>query len=298
MNLFNSPQHGDPSSPSKPPRVIIQEAIHNLHTHFSTLFPHQNPNFLNPNLKFHLNNLQNSAKKAIEAGFSNFRNNCNLPLAQISQQGGEKAVKLGMSVEEIEERLAGVPVYALSNKEKEFVLVSGDKTRNSLGFFCFKEEDAVALLQQMRSMEPEMREGSHVVAVALNKVVQLKLDGVAFRLIPEVKQIKNAVNERRRTGIEEDSFKGIPVFQSKSLILRSQGKRYRPVFFRKEDLEKSLVRASREQRRMNPAYREGDIEVAVLEDIIDGMKESAKSAWADVVFIPPGFDVSTDPSHK
>lgn len=203
-----------------------------------------------------------------------------------------------MSVEEIEERLAGVPVYALSNKEKEFVLVSGDKTRNSLGFFCFKEEDAVALLQQMRSMEPEMREGSHVVAVALNKVVQLKLDGVAFRLIPEVKQIKNAVNERRRTGIEEDSFKGIPVFQSKSLILRSQGKRYRPVFFRKEDLEKSLVRASREQRRMNPAYREGDIEVAVLEDIIDGMKESAKSAWADVVFIPPGFDVSTDPSHK
>lgn len=203
-----------------------------------------------------------------------------------------------MSVEAIEERLAGVPVYALSNASKEFVLVSGEKTGTSLGFFCFKEEDAEALLQQMRSMEPTMREGSQVVAVALNKVVQLKLDGVAFRLIPEVGQIKNALQEKRKTGIEEDSFNGVPVFQSKSLILRSQGKSYRPIFFRKEDLDRSLVRASREQRRLNPTYRDGYIEVAVLEDIIEGMKESTKSAWADVVFIPPGFDVSMDPNHK
>lgn len=210
-----------------------------------------------------------------------------------------------MGTEAIEERLAGVPVYALCNSSQEFVLVSGENTSKSLGLFCFKEEDADTLLQQMQSMDPAMRHGSKVVAVPLNKVFQLKLDGVAFRLIPDSSQIKNALKERQKTntGLSNESFSGVPVFQSRSLVLRSQNKRYRPVFFRKEDLEKSLVRASRQQKSMNPAFREGDIQVAVLEDIIQGMMgrnflDSSTSNWDDVVFIPPGFDVSTDPFQQ
>lgn len=50
------------------------------------------------------------------------------------------------------------------------MLVSGVRTGKSLGLFCFKKEDAEALLEQMRSMNRDMREGSKVVAVALNKV--------------------------------------------------------------------------------------------------------------------------------
>ncbi|KAJ0093972.1 hypothetical protein Patl1_26166 [Pistacia atlantica] len=88
---------------------------------------------------------------------------------------------------------------------------------------------------------------------------------------------------------------------SRSLVLRSQNKSYRPVFFRKEffqeDLEKSLHRASRQQNKLNPAFREGDIQVAVFEEIIKGMKESNNSTWNDVIFIPPGFDVSTVPTQ-
>ncbi|KAK2967200.1 hypothetical protein RJ640_022456 [Escallonia rubra] len=85
--------------------------------------------------------------------------------------------------------------------------------------------------------------------------------------------------------------------QSKSLILRSQNKSYRPTFFRKEDLEKSLARAADQQKQLNPAFRQGDIQVAVLEDIIKGMKDNSLGNWDDVVFIPPGFDISTDPSQ-
>lgn len=80
-----------------------------------------------------------------------------------------------LSVEEIQERLAGVPVFALSNSAEEFVLVSGVSTRKALGLFCFKEEDAEALLDQMKSMDPGMRSGSRVVPVALNKVVAFAL---------------------------------------------------------------------------------------------------------------------------
>lgn len=203
-----------------------------------------------------------------------------------------------MSTEAIEERLAGIPVYALSNSNEEFVLVSGASNRKSLGLICFKKEDAEALLEQMRSMDPLMRkEGSKVVPVALNKVCQLKVDGVAFRLIPEATQIKNALKEREKAGLLGDGFSGVPVFQSRSLVLRSQNKSYRPVFFRKEDLEKSLQRASQQQNKLNPAFRKGDIQVAVFEEIIKGMKDSNNSTWNDIIFVPPGFDVSTVPTE-
>lgn len=202
-----------------------------------------------------------------------------------------------MPVEAIEERLAGIPVYALSNSAEEFVLLSGVRTGKSLGLFCFKKEDAEALLEQMKAMDPGMQRGSKVVAVALNKVFQLKVDGVAFRFIPDSSQIMNALKEREKVGDLANGFSGVPVFQSRSLILMSQKKRYRPVFFRKEDLDKSLQRASQQRKQLNPALRKGDVQVCVLEEIIKGMKESSSSNWDDVVFIPPGFDVSTNVSQ-
>lgn len=77
----------------------------------------------------------------------------------------------GLSADDMEERLAGVPVYALSNSNEEFVLVSGTATGKSLGLLFCKEEDAEALLNQMKAMDPRMRkEGSKVVALALSKV--------------------------------------------------------------------------------------------------------------------------------
>lgn len=82
---------------------------------------------------------------------------------------GQHRFDLAMSTEVMEERLAGIPVYALSNSAEEFVLVSGVKSGKSLGIFCLKEEDAETLLEQMKSMNPGMRQGSKVVAVALNK---------------------------------------------------------------------------------------------------------------------------------
>ena len=75
-----------------------------------------------------------------------------------------------MSIESMEERLSGIPVYALSNSAEEFVLISGVKSGKSLGIFCLREEDAESLLSQMKIMDPGMKEGSRVVAVALNKV--------------------------------------------------------------------------------------------------------------------------------
>ncbi|KAH9649533.1 protein TIC 22-like [Citrus sinensis] len=268
----------------------------NLNQSLST-FQAQCSGFLNhlSHLQSCLFSLHDRAKHSLEAGFSrsiscSFPSNKNPAWARISDNSNSSSSnpttqtnlisQLGnaMSAEAIEERLAGVPVYALSNCNEEFVLVSGAKTGKSLGLMCFKKEDAEALLHQMKSMDPAMRkEGSRVVPVPLNKVFQLKVNGVAFRLIPESTQVKNALREMEKAGFSDDAFAGVPVFQ--------------------EDLEKSLRRASSDQNKLNPAFRMADIQVAVFEEIIKGMKESTTSAWNDVVFIPPGFDVSTNPNQ-
>lgn len=159
----------------------------NLNQSLST-FQAQCSGFLNhlSHLQSCLFSLHDRAKHSLEAGFSrsiscSFPSNKNPAWARISDNSSSSSPttqtnlisQLGnaMSAEAIEERLAGVPVYALSNCNEEFVLVSGAKTGKSLGLMCFKKEDAEALLHQMKSMDPAMRkEGSRVVPVPLNKV--------------------------------------------------------------------------------------------------------------------------------
>ncbi|KAG2641398.1 protein TIC 22-like, chloroplastic [Panicum virgatum] len=228
--------------------------------------------------------------------------------ARILSPSPSRASAAPLPSAEIEERLAGVPVYALANAANEIVLVSsaraggqhgggGARPPPALGLLCFRKEDADALLEQM---EGDMRAGSCVVPVALNKVIQLKSDGVAFRFLPDSSQVANAIKLMQDEGLyAREGFPGVPVFQSRSLVLMSDNKRYRPVFFRKEDLDNSLYRTSRDQQKPNPAVRLGDTQVSSLEDIIKSMKDSSSSKWDDVVFIPPGFDLATGskPSH-
>uniref|UniRef100_A0A7N0UQ20 Tic22-like protein n=1 Tax=Kalanchoe fedtschenkoi TaxID=63787 RepID=A0A7N0UQ20_KALFE len=279
-------------------QLDMQKAFAQFRTQFSDFL--QNLPLFNPNAPSLKTNLESKLNvgSSTQLGFRQAVSSGGGPLwARISQIEPGAARTGGMSTAAIEERLAGVSLYALTNEAEEFVLVSGVRTKKSIGLFCFREEDAEALLDQMKAMSPGMRSGSRVVPVALNQVFQLKLDGVAFRLIPESSQVMHALKEMQKAGVSSKNFNGVPVFQSRSLILKSEDKRYRPVFFRKEDLEKSLSKASQQQNRVNPTLRQGDIQVSVLEDIIKGMKENS-SQWGDVVFVPPGFDVSSDPIQQ
>ncbi|CAL5075990.1 unnamed protein product [Urochloa decumbens] len=267
----------------------------------STSNPNPNPSTRIPNpflpIQAHLTSFLSSLPRALPPP---------PPWARIPSPSSHASATASASgalpVTEIEERLAGVPVYALANAAQEFVLVSsaregggrggeGARQPPALGLLCFRKEDADALLEQM---EGDMRAGSSVVPVALNKVIQLKSDGVAFRFLPDSSQVANAIKLMQNEGqYATEGFPGVPVFQSRSLVLMSDNKKYRPVFFRKEDLDNSLHRTSRDQQKPNPAVRLGDTQVSSLEDIIKSMKDSSSSKWDDVVFIPPGFDLAT-----
>ncbi|KAM3327252.1 hypothetical protein P3S67_002378 [Capsicum chacoense] len=106
---FSKPKQTSPtsSSSSTPPHQNLQQTFKNLQTHFTNFLQTTMPQ-LNP-----LKTSQNSP-----------------PWAKIDVK------KQPLSTETIEERLGGVPVYALSNASQEFVLVSGVKTGKVLGCFA------------------------------------------------------------------------------------------------------------------------------------------------------------------
>eukprot|EP00850_Spirogloea_muscicola_P016392 SM000132S26907 [mRNA] locus=s132:378347:380788:+ [translate_table: standard] len=192
-----------------------------------------------------------------------------------------------MSVDQVSKRLAGVPVYTVSNASNEFVLVSDMTSQKSLGLFCFRQEDAQALLLQVKDREPSLGRGARIVAVSLDKVYKLNAEGISFRFLPDPLQIKNALEVRAKVGSGSRDFDG-----SDNLILRSNNRRYCPIFFCKEDLEQALLRAFKQQKRTNPSMRVNtDVQVGSFEDVLKRMEGNEEdSGWGDIIFIPPGMD--------
>lgn len=159
------------SSSPKPSQFNLQQTINKFQNQFTSFFNHHQQNIFNPNPtdsnKFNFEFTLNDKK---ETGFLSFTKN---PLwARITSDNTLMSAPsaAGLTNEDIEKRLAGVPVYALSNSSEEFVIVSGQDPDKSLGLLCFKEEDAETLLGQMKSMDARMRPGSKVVPVALSMV--------------------------------------------------------------------------------------------------------------------------------
>ncbi|CAM6096336.1 unnamed protein product [Calypogeia fissa] len=200
--------------------------------------------------------------------------------------------QLAMSTEQVSKRLDGVPVYTVSNSANEFILISDVNSQKSLGIFCFRQQDAEALLSQVRDREPSLGRGAKVVAVSLDKVYQLSTEGIAFRFLPDPRQVKNALESTSKSGETRKAFDGVPVFQSDNLILRSNNRRFCPIFFCKEDLDRALSRAFKQQQRVNPALKvNSDIQVGSFEDVLKRMESNEEdTGWGDIVFIPPGID--------
>lgn len=155
MNFFKPKELRQPAAPPPSPQLLLHRAITSLQTQFSTL----------------LNNLQNRPlKNPFFARISDENNTLQRKFSPTNSSTNLTATNSAMSPEAIEERLAGVPVYALSNGSEEFVLISGTQSRRDLGLFFLTEADAEALLKHMKSVDSSMSSGSQVVPVALSKV--------------------------------------------------------------------------------------------------------------------------------
>ncbi|XAR64029.1 hypothetical protein NMG60_11024224 [Bertholletia excelsa] len=210
-----------------------------------------------------------------------------LPFASLSRQGGcqgKHVFDLALSSEQVAKTLVGTTLYTVSNSNNEFVLISDPNSLKSIGLLCFRQEDAEAFLAQVQSRKRELRSKAKVVPITLDQVYSLKVEGIAFRFLPDPIQIKNAL-ELKASDIK-GGFDGVPVFQSDLLVVRKRNRRYCPIYFCKEDIEKELSTVSRASRGPGVSQH---IMVGSLENVLKKMEMSEKnSGWEDLIFIPPG----------
>ncbi|XVF36266.1 hypothetical protein REPUB_Repub19eG0043300 [Reevesia pubescens] len=208
--------------------------------------------------------------------------------ASVSQPKPAAAEAATLSPEQVAKTLAGTSVYTVSNSNNEFVLISDPNGAKSIGLLCFRQEDAEAFLSQVRLRRRELRSNAKVVPITLDQVYSLKVEGIAFRFLPDPIQIKNALE--LKSGDIKSWFDGVPVFQSDLLVLRKKNKCFCPIYFNKEDIEKELSKVSRASRGPGVSQH---IMVGSLEDVLKKMEMSEKnSGWEDLIFIPPGKSYS------
>ncbi|XWS25623.1 hypothetical protein CRYUN_Cryun27aG0083700 [Craigia yunnanensis] len=196
--------------------------------------------------------------------------------ASVSQPKAAAAAAATLSPEQVAKTLFGTAVYTVSNSNNEFVLISDPNGAKSIGLLCFRQEDAEAFLAQVRLRRRELRSNAKVVPITLDQVYSLKVEGIAFRFLPDPIQIKNALE--LKAGDIKSGFDGVPVFQSDLLVVRKKNKRFCPIYFNKEDIEKELSKVSRVSR--GPS---------VSQHI---MMSEKNSGWEDLIFIPPGKSYS------
>ncbi|XP_020681783.1 protein TIC 22, chloroplastic isoform X1 [Dendrobium catenatum] len=210
------------------------------------------------------------------------------PFAALSMAAqGRHAFDIALSADYVARTLAGTAVYTVGNANNEFVLVSDPNNgARSLGLLCFREEDAQALLTQVQLRQPILGRGARVVPINLDQVYLLKVEGIAFRFLPDPLQIKNALE--LKFADRSRGFDGVPVFQSELLVIKKKNRRYCPIYFQKEDLERELLKVTRGPR--GPSLSQ-HIMVGSLEDVLKKMESQVNdknSGWEDLIFIPPG----------
>ncbi|KAL2472204.1 hypothetical protein Adt_40340 [Abeliophyllum distichum] len=213
---------------------------------------------------------------------------------------------LAMSDEEIVKHFCKVPVYysRFSDDDEVNLMISYKDTMKSFIGFFFSKADAMALVDT-----PSEFGIPYADSEPLDVAIDYNMANALVKFIPEASEVKNALQVKKKAGLPHKNFSGVPVFESRNmsicqdyLSLTSEGclDRKRLVFFKKDDLEKSLAkaRAASHDQGSNLIDTETHIEVAALEDIIQAMKDSSTSEWNNVVFAYPGQDIETGPSPQ
>ncbi|KAL9144436.1 hypothetical protein ABFS82_14G296300 [Erythranthe guttata] len=189
---------------------------------------------------------------------------------------------------EIKKLLKEIPVYRMTYTNPYhhglYAPLSPWITEMDVNFYFFTEQDAQSWMNLVR---PENRTEFQTIKVSLSEVIKAeKVDRseMVTRIVPELSEVANAIKERNKAGFHDDSFSGVPIFQSDALKTSDDGSPNSPspAFFRRTDLEEAL----RDKKGSN--IESELIQVTALEDIIQEMKDCSTSKWNNVALIPPG----------
>lgn len=208
-----------------------------------------------------------------------------LPLASIASSWRrlprEVISSLAASPAEVKARLAGVPIYAVVNQKREFILVGGDdESGRQMSLLFFNKDDAEGFQRTIRKENPKLGKSAQVLSTSLEAVYELALgkgsDEVFFRFMPDGRQVAHALELYTMAGIPKDGFVGVPLFQAEGLTVRGDASRYTPLFFSKDDLDMAL-------KQTFPQTGAAAAELDMVQNKIDRARKDLANGGGDAV---------------
>jgi len=188
---------------------------------------------------------------------------------------------------QIERKLQGIPVYAISDEEGVLLTVSvprdrekPDEGRISLTRVFISQTDAQSFLAQVRESNPDIPQGMSARAIPLSEVYKLHQEykdaeePLVFQFQPKDEQVNQARTVLQQQGDPElaNAFQGVPLFMAKAgedrgyLTIQNGDRQAVLAFFDHGDLEQALEEYKKQNSDANSQIV---VQVTTLERLMD-----------------------------
>lgn len=197
------------------------------------------------------------------------------------------SVAVAIPEAQIQEKLSGIPVYAISDENGVLLTVSvprdrenPDQGRISLTRVFISQADAQTFLTEVRQRNPEIPQGMDARAIPLSEVYKLHQqykdteEPLIFEFQPKDEQVAQARTVLQEAGETElaNQFRGVPLFMAKAgedqgyLTIQNGDRQAVLAFFDHGDLEEALA----EYKKQNSeASSQVVVQVTTLERLMD-----------------------------
>lgn len=212
---------------------------------------------------------------------------------------------LGLTQEQVVERLRSVPVFTLANGEgKPLVAVPNQETETEAQntapsiFVFMSQQDAETSLNNLKSRDPQTAEGVQVMPVSLAKIYEYEItqreqeqpEQVQFTFIPDRQQVDAAKTVLEQNGENAQQFEGVPLFVAKSnddnggyLVIQQGEQQVVPMYFDRAGLQALLDRLQQVQPDLASSV---SVQVINLESVLQTLHTSDNEELTRIVLVP------------
>jgi hypothetical protein len=205
---------------------------------------------------------------------------------------------------EVFEKLGGVPVFTITDDKGTPILgsvnqeASAENANRQLLLFFLNPDDATALINQIKTSNPQVGSKAQVIVRSMNDAYQViqdnKDEAIAFQIVPSQTSLDAARKILVAQGKPPEQLPNVPVFfatggkdsaEGGLLTLEQDGQQIVPFFFEQKDLEGLIARARQEQADVSNT----SIQVTSLFQVLDSMISDNDAATRDTerfTFVP------------
>uniref|UniRef100_A0A7S3EJN1 Uncharacterized protein n=1 Tax=Rhodosorus marinus TaxID=101924 RepID=A0A7S3EJN1_9RHOD len=187
------------------------------------------------------------------------------------------------------EKLRNVPVFAITDRDGRPFLAEVDNVQEGeqASVFFFSYEDAEQVLDKLKKKSQDMTKNAEINVLTMDEAYK-KAKGkalpsgimnkrgreilVVFRFYADTREVREAERILKRDGIPKDQVPQVPVFLAEGLTIRLGKQFVVPLYFSKEDLDKTWQNV-REKTPDMP--KSPPVHVVDLVKVLEGMENKA-----------------------